>query len=311
MSYLSDSAPKSPRISIGLPVYNGADYLKDAIESILTQTFGDFELIISDNASTDETEKICRLYASRDKRIRYYRNQKNLGLAKNYNRVVELARCSYFKWAAADDLIAPEFLAACIEVLDNNPGILVCHTKVSIIDKSGKWLKDYDDKLHFVSDDPHVRLHDYLFRDAGMWNAIYGLIYTEELRKTRLIESYDSSDQTLLGEIVLRGKIYQIPERLLMRREHAEQGGGTYNLGANAKTAIAIWLDPENRKKIVLPKYVRHFTAYLGNVHRAPLGWNESLLAYIVVIKWALYRFLGLRLMRLAKKLPIVKKHIG
>ena len=106
-----------PRVSIGIPVYNGGRFIKEAIDSILAQTFEDFELILSDNASTDETEEICKEYATLDRRIRYYRNEENLGAAKNYNRVFELSNGEYFKWASHDDLCAPEYLERCIAAL--------------------------------------------------------------------------------------------------------------------------------------------------------------------------------------------------
>ena len=110
----------SPRVSIGMPVYNGADHVAKAIQAILSQTFEDFELVISDNASSDGTDQICRRYAALDPRIRYCRNDHNLGAAANYNRVFELARAEYFKWAAHDDLYAPEYLERCVAELDSS-----------------------------------------------------------------------------------------------------------------------------------------------------------------------------------------------
>ena len=116
-----------PRVTIGMPVYNGAALVGAALESILAQTLTDFELIISDNASTDATAEVCRSYAAKDRRIRYYRNEKNLGAAPNFNRVVELATngVPYFKWAAHDDVIAPTFLEKCARVLDAAPQSVV------------------------------------------------------------------------------------------------------------------------------------------------------------------------------------------
>ena len=93
-----------PRVSIGLPVYNGQEFLEETLHSILNQTFNDFELIICDNASTDRTAEICRSFAKRDRRIRYYRNEINLGAAKNFNGVFFLARGEYLKWSDNDDL---------------------------------------------------------------------------------------------------------------------------------------------------------------------------------------------------------------
>ena len=108
-------------VSIGLPVYNGENYLSAAIESIAAQTFQDFELIISDNDSTDRTPEICRHYMMQDKRIRYFRNKRNLGAAPNYNRTYELSQGQYFKWTAHDDIICPDFLAKCVVALEAEP----------------------------------------------------------------------------------------------------------------------------------------------------------------------------------------------
>src|SRR3546814_12920885 len=93
------------RVTIGLPVYNGANYLAAAIESILAQTVADFDLIISDNASTDATEQICRAYAGADRRIRYVRQPQTLGAAANFNLLARMSEKPYFKWAAPDDLL--------------------------------------------------------------------------------------------------------------------------------------------------------------------------------------------------------------
>src|SRR5512141_2931759 len=121
----------SPRISIGLPVYNGEKYLELTIKSILAQSFTDFELIIADNASTDRTQEICQIYAARDRRIRYLRNEQNLGAAPNHNRVFQLSSGEYFKWSGYDDLIKPDFLAKCIDILDRNPSVAICMPKTA------------------------------------------------------------------------------------------------------------------------------------------------------------------------------------
>ena len=131
-----------PRVSIGMPVYNAENYLGEAIESLLAQTFQDFELIISDNASTDRTEAICREYAARDPRIRYERQAENQGAARNFNHVFERARGPYFKWAAHDDLHSPTFLARCVEVLDRSPDVVWCHPRSTHVGPDGKPLPE-------------------------------------------------------------------------------------------------------------------------------------------------------------------------
>lgn len=121
------------RVSIGMPVYNGEPFLRETLDAILAQTFRDFELIISDNASTDATEQICREYAAQDKRISYSRNQQNIGASANFNRVFKLSSGEYFKWSAADDLHASDFLAKCVEILDRDRSVVLCHSQVQII----------------------------------------------------------------------------------------------------------------------------------------------------------------------------------
>ncbi len=118
--------PQLPLLSVGMPVYNGQNYLAFTIEAILSQSFTDFELIISDNGSTDETEAICRAYAAQDARIRYERVEENLGAAYNFNRVFELARGRYFKWAAHDDYFTADYFERCIQVLEQNPAVVLC-----------------------------------------------------------------------------------------------------------------------------------------------------------------------------------------
>ena len=133
-----------PRVSIGVPVYNGELYLERALDSILAQSFDDFEVIIADNASDDRTEQICRDYACRDARVRYVRNETNLGASANFNRTFALARGPYFKWAAHDDVLGTDFLLRCVEVLDSNPDVVLCHTKTQQIDEDGRVAGNYD-----------------------------------------------------------------------------------------------------------------------------------------------------------------------
>ena len=116
-----------PTVSIGLPVFNGEAYLKRALDSLLSQDFGAFELIISDNASTDGTEAICREYARRDRRIAYHRNASNLGATANYRRAFTFSRARFFKWALHDDECHPSLLRECLAVLESTDALAVVH----------------------------------------------------------------------------------------------------------------------------------------------------------------------------------------
>lgn len=133
-----------PRLSIGLPVYNGEEYLAQSLDALLGQTYEDFELVISDNASTDGTRDICRRYAARDSRIRYLGLPRNIGAAPNHNHVFTECRGELFKWASHDDLYARDLLRRCVETLDERPEVILAHSGQAVIDGDGKVKVPYE-----------------------------------------------------------------------------------------------------------------------------------------------------------------------
>jgi glycosyltransferase involved in cell wall biosynthesis len=208
-------------VSIGLPVYNGARFLEQALDSLLGQSYADFELIISDNASTDNTEEICRNYAARDVRVRYFRNGMNVGVGRNFNRVFKLSSGQYFKWASADDICEKELLMCCKNVLDHDLGVVLAHSKTRFIDERGNILDINDPGWDLQSEWADERLR-YVIH-AGHWvNPHYGLIRAAALAETRLMPSYPGGDYRLLAELSLKGKFVEIPEYHFFRRVHAE-----------------------------------------------------------------------------------------
>jgi glycosyltransferase involved in cell wall biosynthesis len=210
----------SARVSLGVPVYNGERFLRRTVESLLAQTFPDFELIVSDNASTDATEAIARELASRDRRVRYHRQPTNLGVAGNYNFLLDQARAPYFKWATADDPCEPRFLERCVEALDADPGAVLAYPRAQFIDDEGRPL-DIEDPGFPLAGPPAERMRYVI--GAGHWvNAILGLIRTDALRRTRKHGSYSGADYVMLGDLCLQGRFVEIPERLLLRRIHAD-----------------------------------------------------------------------------------------
>lgn len=216
---MTEQRSRHPRVSIGMPVYNGERFLSESLASLLAQTFGDFELIISDNASTDGTSDICRALASTDSRVRYIRNGRNIGVYRNFNKVFRLASGEYFKFAAADDICDPELIARCVEVLDAEPGIVATYAQTRFIDADGNVLGLKDPGWHLMSDSPYERLKYVLV--SGHWvNVPFGLIRSRELAGTRLFPLYPGGDCRLLGELCLRGKFFEIPEYLFFRRIH-------------------------------------------------------------------------------------------
>jgi glycosyltransferase involved in cell wall biosynthesis len=276
-----------PRVSIGLPIYNAEKYLQEAIDSILAQTYTDFELIISDNASIDRTQEICQAYARRDPRIRYHRNEKNVGAAPNYNLVFGLAKGEYFKWAAHDDNLAPEFLARCVEALDQNPDVVLSMTKTTLIDEHGNHLRDVEYKKDTNADlpDPKKRFRNFLLNNMS-GNFLYGLIRASGMVQTGLHGNFSSADLVFLAELAFYGRYHVVPEYLFLRREHPGQSTkGVWK----SERARHVWFDTSLSSKIVLPKW-RFLLSCLQAVNRAPLGLFERLTCYADVFRWMLLR---------------------
>lgn len=228
------------KVAIGLPVYNGANYLAAALDSIIAQSFGDFDLLISDNASTDETEEICRAYARRDQRIRYIRQPQNVGAAANYNLLAHMSESPYFKWAAHDDLLAPGFLAACVEVLDRDPTVVLASPASTLIDETGAplpysaerggmidsmdvcWpvLPEKNDGLTAL--DPTERFKAVMLTMV-MCVEIFGLMRRSAVMRTSLHGPFGGADKVLLAQMSLLGRFWLGEETLFLRRCHAQQ----------------------------------------------------------------------------------------
>ncbi|MEA5503989.1 glycosyltransferase family 2 protein [Halotia wernerae UHCC 0503] len=286
-----------PQLSIGLPVYNGEKFLKEAIDSLLAQTFEDFELIISDNASTDNTEEICRSYIAQDKRIRYYRNQQNIGCARNFNRVFELSVSEYFKWAAHDDLHAPDFLAKCVAVLDHNPTVVLCHSHVYFIDENGNFLQNYNIKLNTDSLQPQKRFHELLTKH--LCYQCYGVIRVDALRKVPPMGSYGLADGILLLRLGMLGRFYEIPEYLFFARSHPQQSMSmfipNYWLFTNNNTqaslsmfpdfySYTVWFDSAKKGQILFPHW-RILWEYTLSIWLFQLSLYERLCCHISIYR--------------------------
>lgn len=287
--------PDSERsLTLGLFVYNGAKYIGEALDDILAQTYGDFELIIADNASTDGTSDICRDYASRDPRIRYHRHARNIGMGPNLNWVFEQSSTRYFKWTCHDDRYTPTFLERCVEVLERDPEVVVSHTDTGFIDEQGEPLR-YDkergiyidirgrgitvDAQHICESPlPEHRFHDVLHKASGCFH-IYGVIRSDALRSVAWRKNYFGHDKVILAEIALLGRFQQIDETLFFKRSRR---GQTNDYSTKELAAL---MNPEvysgNAKMLMLRDYV-------AAVRRTPLSAGQRLHMY-----WTLARLVG------------------
>ena len=260
----------APRVSIGLPVYNGERYLAVALDALQAQTFTDFELIISDNASTDGTPAICSQYAAGDERIRYSRNSTNIGGAPNFRRVFHLARGEYFMWAMHDDLYAPTFLARAVEALDRDPTVVLCCARTRVIAADGSAIRDdTTPPLRVASPRAHERFGDLVRWDYNCYEVL-GLIRASVLRQTPLMASFIASDRALRAELGLRGRFYEIPEVLFYNRDHAERSTRVLE----QHHLRGAWFDPRLAGKRVLPHW-RILAEYVRCVWRVPLRHSD------------------------------------
>ena len=214
----------SPRVSIGLPVYNGERFLSAAIESILAQDFGDFELIIADNASTDRSRQIAADHAAQDDRISIHPSDVNRGAAWNFNRCVHLATGHYFKWAAHDDELAPTCLSRCMRIMDREPDVVLCYSRILQIDADSNVTRELP-SWSALDEAPLSRLRSVLLSMSHA-TAMFGLTRRAELLRTRLERSYGASDRALLAQLALMGKLREVPEYLFRDREYPERSGG-------------------------------------------------------------------------------------
>ena len=293
---------RRPTLSMGLPVYNGQRYLAQAVESLLSQTYGDFELVLCDNASTDETASIARDLARRDTRVRYYRNERNLGAAPNFNRALLLCagRGRYFKWTAHDDLYAPTYLERCVAVLEQDPSTVLCHSRTVIIDEDGRelspprrselsngrngaprglcWEDVYEVPRRLDSPRPYERFGQVLLATRRCFE-VFGVVRAEAMAKTRGHESYYGADKVLLAALALMGRVVEVPEALFFRRHHGDTSGSLQTArereawvaaaaSGSARGGALAWASP------FVPR-LRCLKGYCRSVADAELRWRE------------------------------------
>jgi hypothetical protein len=253
-------------VSVGLPVFNGENYLAEAIGSVLGQSFEDFELIVSDNASTDGTQAIAQGFARRDRRVRYVRNPRNLGAGPNYTRTVALARGRYVKWLAHDDRIAPAYLARTVVAMEARPDLVLCNSQVEVIDAHGRPVGVYASILG-AADRPSPAERFRLFvLEPHSGVDIFGLMRREALSGSVLHASFHGADRALLAQLALRGPMLQLAEPLQQIREHA----GRYTRQASTARLRAAWHDATQRSGPKVPILALH-AAYRAMARAEPL----------------------------------------
>ena len=300
----------APRLSIGLPVYNGERHLADSIEALLGQSYEDFELIISDNASTDSTGSICQHYGEQDPRIRYFRQDQNIGLCPNHNFVLERSRGEFFKWAASDDLYGRDLLTRCVEALDEHPDVVLAHAYEGVVDDAGNLTQAMDYPLATDSLHAPVRFRSVLFGGSGLLESsdpevrgfvrvdnsgilracdIYGVTRTAVMRQVAPLGSYHHSDRIIICALALHGPFYIVPEWLYFRRDTSDR---TYQKFPKLRDRCEV-NDPARKNRLLHPTVrllAEYFLGYIGAIHRAPQSPADRQECYRDLAHWMLDR---------------------
>ena len=254
-----------------MPVYNGEEYIEKSILCILNQTCEDFELIISDNASTDRTKKICQGFVKADKRISYVCNRKNLGAAANYNQAFRLSSGKYFRWFNSDDLCAPNSHERCLKILEDNPSAVLCYGKTNFIDMRGNITGPYDDNLNLQQECVVDRFKTFC-RSVGLTNVIYGLMRRSAMERTMLMgdSSFPAADTNFMAEMTLYGTFIEIPEVLFFRRMHEQ--ASSWDRKDN-KIQQEFWKGKNH--DFIFPKWRMNF-AYLKAIQNSSIHYSEK-----------------------------------
>jgi glycosyltransferase involved in cell wall biosynthesis len=261
-----------------VPVYNGERSLSRALKSLLGQSFSDLELIVSDNASTDGTEAICKDFAGRDARVRYVRQESNIGAPRNWNFVVHEARGKFFKWASASDYCAPMMLEKCVNALEADPGIVACTGLTHLVDDDGQLMEVYTRDASIDEDSPSERFSHIR---SQLWKNHFqaAVVRLDALRRTRLDRPYPHGDLVLTAELALYGRFKVIPEVFVFR--HESRDTSTHMLTPIERQRI---YDPKAKAPMKLLLARRHLD-YLISIARAPIPSIEKARACRVALR--------------------------
>lgn len=210
-----------PAATVGIPVYNGERFLEQCLESVLSQTASDIEIIVSDNASTDRTPEICRRYAAMDSRIVALRSPENRGAAWNHNRVLAASRAPLFQWLGADDYLAPEHVERCAAALAANPAAVACVSATTVVDELGAAVAWPDVGMPLDALDPVARYASMLDSWPPNHNPFYSVFRASAIERAPRLGSYLGADRLFVAGVAALGPFVKLPEPMFFRRKHA------------------------------------------------------------------------------------------
>jgi len=283
---------RRPGVSIGMPVYNGAALLVEALESITAQSYRDLEILVSDNASTDDTQAVVEAFARRDPRIRYLRNAENLGAPENFNAAFRASTRRYFKWASHDDLLAPTFVERCVDALEADESVVIAFSRIVAVDDAGIVRKELPPQLPATSrDDPVARFTAVTTERHGGF-PLWGVMRADVLAQTQLHQRFPGGDKVLLAEIALRGSFREVPEPLFRLRAHA----GRSVASMPSIYLRAAWHAPGSSSRFLVPHW-RMARGFLRAMEDAPLSAGDRFRARMAMMAWVFRNWNWARLM--------------
>jgi glycosyltransferase involved in cell wall biosynthesis len=279
-----------PKLSIGIPVFNGQEFLPELLDSLLAQTFRDFEILICDNASSDQTSEICCEYERRDSRIHYFRNSRNLGAVENFNRVFGLSTAPLFKWAAHDDLYHDAYLGACVSLLEANPDTILAHTATAFINEKGEMLpyeqetgsfidrktgRRYWTDVPGIGDTPVAIDRFWQVLTRARWGThMFGVVRREALRQTSLLPNFAGSDRAMLAELALLGRFRCADKPLFLKRFHANVSW------ALDHAELRRFLSTDDKR---YSRRLRQIKAFFGAPRGKPIGFLSKSACFMLV----------------------------
>ena len=275
-----------PELTVGVPVYNGARYLEQALTALRDQDLADIEVVVSDNASTDATGEIARSFAAADHRFRYVRSPVNQGVPRNFNRTLALARAPLFMWHAADDVVTPRHLVACRDALAAVPDADVAFPRVTLIGPDGEVVGHMDDEDITLRGLSPARRVDLLLRRSGCQAIAWGGVHrTAALRALGGHPDFFGGDMVLGLRSALRTEWVEVPERLFLCRRHDAQNSKA--VGADP-VVQARSFDPGFRRPVAFPQWYLTLRL-LTEVAAAPASLAQRAAAVGVVMRrWTL-----------------------
>jgi len=230
------------KLSIGLPIYNGERFLRLKINSILNQTYTDFELMISDNCSNDQTQKICEEFSKKDDRIKYYRHEKNFGAIKNFEYVLEKSNSEFFMWTAIDDILLPEFIEKNIQILEKNSQYVASISKINSyqpddeiiqISKNDleysefiKKIRNYVRPRSIFSIEGDFQSKTRMYLKKSSCQVIYSIFKSDVIKKSMIDESFLGHDWAIFLNVLKYGNLAVIDEVLMYEYERGISGKG-------------------------------------------------------------------------------------